>query len=412
VNEIKSGDTAWILVSTALVMLMTAPGLALFYGGLVRKKNFLSTLMHSFFLLCLISVQWVVCGYTLAFGADHGGFLGGAEHAFFAGVGPEAAPGTNVPHLAFALYQCMFAVITVALISGAYAERMSFGAYVAFSGLWATFVYDPLAHWVWGGGFLQKLGALDFAGGTVVHVSSGTAALVVALVLGKRTTGLKTVPHNLGYTVLGAGLLWFGWFGFNAGSALAANGLAAVAFATTHMAAAAGGLAWAAIESAHRGKAGVLGAVTGALAGLVAITPAAGYVAVPAALAIGAGASVVCYLGVNVLKERLGYDDALDVFGVHGLGGAFGAIATGVFATLDVNPQGANGLIAGNPGLVARQLVGVLVAAALSAGGTYLILKLVAAVASVRVSESEEALGLDLSIHGEAAYSLPDGQPA
>ncbi len=412
-NEIKSGDTAWILVSTALVMLMTAPGLALFYGGLVRKKNFLSTLMHSFFLLCLISVQWVVCGYTLAFGGDHGGILGGVEHAFFAGVGPEAAPGTNIPHLAFALYQCMFAVITVALISGAYAERMSFGAYVAFSALWSTLVYDPLAHWVWGGGFLQKLGALDFAGGTVVHVSSGTAALVVALVLGKRTSGLKTVPHNLGYTVLGAGLLWFGWFGFNAGSALAANGIAAVAFATTHMAAAAGGLSWAAIEAAHRGKAGVLGAVTGALAGLVAITPAAGYVAVPAALAIGAGASVVCYLGVNVLKERLGYDDALDVFGVHGIGGAFGALATGVFATLDVNPQGANGLIAGNPGLVVRQLVGVLAAAALSASGTFLILKVVAAVASVRVSEREEALGLDLSIHGEAAYSLSDeGSPA
>jgi Amt family ammonium transporter len=413
VNEgINGADTAWVLVSTALVMLMTVPGLALFYGGLVRRKNLVSTLMHSVFLLCLVTVQWVVLGYTLAFGADHGGAVGGLEHALFADVGPDAAPGLTVPHVAFALYQGMFAAITVALISGAYAERMKFGAFAAFSLLWTTVVYDPLAHWVWGGGWLMKLGALDFAGGTVVHVSSGVAALVVALVLGKRTTGIKSTPHNVGLTVLGAGLLWFGWFGFNAGSALAANKLAAVAFAATHVAAAAGGLAWAGIERALRGKSSVLGAVTGAVAGLVAITPASGYVTVGAALAIGAGAALVCYFGVNVLKERFGYDDTLDVFGVHGIGGTFGALATGVFATTRVNATGADGLLAGHPELLGKQAAGVFAAAALSGIATFAILKLVALAGGLRVSDVEESIGLDASIHGEAAYALSDGEPA
>jgi len=406
VSGISRGDTAWLLVSTALVMMMTLPGLALFYGGLVRKKNVLSTLMHSFFLLCLVSVQWVAVGYAISFGADRGGILGSFDYAFFNGVGPTPAAGLAVPHLAFALYQGMFAAITVALISGAYAERVSFLPFAVVSLLWTTLVYDPLAHWVWGGGWLAKLGALDFAGGTVVHVSSGVAALVFALVLGKRSTGLKTTPHNVGFTVLGAGLLWFGWFGFNAGSALSANGVAAVAFAATHVAAAAGGLSWVLIEAQHRGKPGVLGGVTGAVAGLVAITPACGYVTVPAALVIGAGASLVCYLGCNVLKEKLGYDDALDVFGVHGLGGTFGALATGVFATTRVNPAGADGLLAGNPGLLLRQLAGVVAAIVLSGVGTYAILKVVSLVATLRVSSEEEAQGLDLSIHGELAYMI------
>jgi Amt family ammonium transporter len=408
---IRGGDTAWVLVSTALVMLMTVPGLALFYGGLVRRKNVLSTLMHSFFLLCLVSVQWVVCGYALSFGGDVGGFIGNLDHAFLAGVGQAPASGTAVPELAFASYQGMFAVITVALISGAYAERMRFGPFILFSLLWTTLVYDPLCHWVWGNGWIQKLGALDFAGGTVVHVSSGVAALVVALVLGPRRGNPRARPHNVGFTLIGAGLLWFGWFGFNAGSALAANGLAALAFAVTHVAAAAGGLTWALIESRHRGKPGIVGAVTGAVAGLVAITPASGFVGIPAALAIGAGAAGACYVGVNLVKERFGYDDTLDVFGVHGIGGTLGALATGVFATLAVNPQGADGLLRGNASLVAKQAAGVLAAAVLSGVGTFAILKLVGVLTPARASDEEERRGLDLALHGEVAYGHGDEEP-
>jgi Amt family ammonium transporter len=404
---ISAGDTAWLLASAALVMLMTGPGLALFYGGLVSQRNMLSTLMHSFFLLCLISVQWVAFGYSLSFAP--GGLFGGLGHAFFGGVGQGASPlAPTVPHLAFALYQGMFAVITPALISGAFAERMRFSVFVVFSLLWATLVYDPLCHWVWGGGWLQRLGALDFAGGTVVHVSSGVSALVAALLVGKRVgfPHRLSLPHNLTFTLVGGSLLWFGWFGFNAGSALAANGLAANAFATTNTAAATTGLTWALIEWVHRKKPTVLGVVTGAVAGLVAVTPAAGYVTVGASIAIGFGCAVVCYLGVNWLKPRFGYDDSLDVFGVHGLGGTWGALATGLFATTAVNPAGSNGLFYGNPRQLWIQLVGVAAGWGLAIVGTVAILGGIKLFTSLRVTEEEEVTGLDLSLHGEAAYNL------
>ena len=407
---VSQGDTAWLLTSAALVMLMAAPGLALFYGGLVSKHNVLSTLMHSFFLLCLISIQWVLWGYTLSFGSDVHGVLGGLGYLFFNGVGSDPNTGSTVPHLAFAMYQAMFAVITVALISGAFAERMRFAAFILFSLLWATVVYDPLAHWVWGGGWLMKLGALDFAGGTVVHISSGVSALIAALMIGPRTgyPERTSPPHNLSLTMIGASLLWFGWFGFNAGSALSASGLAAVAFACTHTAAAMAGLGWSFIEWIHRGKPTLLGAATGAVSGLVAITPAAGYVTVPASLVIGLGASAFCYLGVNTLKPRFGYDDSLDVFGVHGLGGTWGALATGIFASKAVNPAGADGLLYGNPQLLGIQAIGILAATALAAIGTLVILKVVGAVTPLRVTEEEEITGLDLSLHGEAAYNFSE----
>ncbi len=406
---IDSGDTAWLLISTALVMLMTAPGLALFYGGLVGQRNVLSTLMHSFFMICLISVQWVLWGYSFSFGSDLGSIIGGFDFLGFTGVGPAPQAGATVPHLAFAMYQGMFAVITVALISGAFAERMRFPAFVLFSLLWATLVYDPLAHWVWGGGWLMQLGALDFAGGTVVHISSGVSALVAALVVGRRNGYPLQVepPHNIPFTLIGAGLLWFGWFGFNAGSALAANGVAALAFAVTHVSAAAGGLAWAGIEWVRRGKPSVVGTVSGAVAGLVGITPAAGYVSIPSALLIGLGATLVCYAGVTVLKPRFGYDDTLDVFGIHGLGGTWGAIATGLFASKAVNPAGADGLFHGNPGQLTAQIISVLAVAALSAAATFVILKVVAAVTPLRVTRRDEYSGLDLALHGETAYGSP-----
>jgi Amt family ammonium transporter len=404
---ISGGDTAWMLTSAALVMMMTVPGLALFYGGLVSHRNALSTLMHSFFLLCLISIQWVLFGYTLSFGADHSSLVGGLDYLGLRSVGQDPLGTSTIPHLVFAMYQGMFAIITVALITGAFAERIKFGAFVLFSLLWATLVYDPLAHWVWGGGWLMKLGALDFAGGTVVHISSGVSALVAAIVIGKRRCypDKALPPHNISYTVIGAGLLWFGWFGFNAGSALGASGLAAIAFATTHTAAATAGLTWPLIEWLHRGKPTILGAATGAVAGLVAITPAAGYVTVPASMAIGVGVSLVCYLGINALKPRFGYDDTLDVFGVHGLGGTWGAIATGIFATKSVNPAGADGLLYGNAPQLATQLIGVAASWGLAIVGTFVILKLVNLVAPLRVTEEEEIIGLDLALHGEAAYN-------
>jgi len=406
-TTINAGDTAWLLASAALVMLMTAPGLALFYGGLVSQRNMLSTLMHSFFLLCLISVQWVVVGYSLAFAP--GGLVGGLGHLFFAGVGQEAAPlASGVPHLAFAIYQGMFAIITPALITGAFAERMKFSVFVVFSLLWATIVYDPLCHWVWGGGWLGSIGALDFAGGTVVHISSGVSALVAAIMIGKRMGYPRRLfpPHSLTLTLVGGSLLWFGWFGFNGGSALASNGLAAQAFATTHVAAATTGLAWALIEWVHRKKATVLGAVTGAVAGLVAITPAAGFVTIPSAMAIGIGCAAVCYLGVNLLKPRFGYDDSLDVFGVHGLGGTWGALATGLFATTSVNPAGRDGLLYGNPGQLWTQFLSVAAGWGLAIVGTALILGVIKLFTSLRVGEEEEVTGLDLSLHGEAAYNI------
>jgi ammonium transporter, Amt family len=410
---VSNGDTAWLLASTALVMMMTAPGLALFYGGLVGQKNLLSTLMHSFFLLCLISIQWVLFGYSLSFGS--GGVVGGLEFVFFRGVGqdPSSTYGTTVPHLAFAIYQGMFAVITPALISGAIAERMRFSAYAIFTFLWATLVYNPLAHWVWASdGWLFQLPALDFAGGTVVHISSGVSALIACLLLGPRLGFPQRAfpPHSITLTLLGGSLLWFGWFGFNAGSALGASGLAAQAFVNTNTAAAMTGLAWAVIEWVHRGKPTVLGIVTGAVAGLVAITPAAGYVTVPSSLLIGLGAAIVCYFGVNVLKARFGYDDSLDVFGVHGLGGTWGALATGIFATKTVNAAGADGLLAGNAVQLLNQLKGVGAAWLLAIVGTFVIFKAIAFIMPLRVSEEDETSGLDLALHGEVAYNaVPQG---
>ncbi|KWX03295.1 ammonia channel protein [Hydrogenibacillus schlegelii] len=405
---INSGDTAWVLLSSALVMAMVVPGLAFFYGGLVSQRNALSTLMHSFFILALVAVQWVLMGYTLSFGPDIGGVIGGLDFLGFNGVGQEPNGSATIPHLAFAAFQGMFAAITVALITGGFAERMRFPAFILFSLLWTTLVYDPLAHWVWGGGWLAGLGALDFAGGTVVHISSGVSALVAALVIGKRYGYPESLrpPHNLPFTVLGAALLWFGWFGFNAGSALAANGLASLAFVVTHAATGAATLTWVAVEWTLKGKPTVLGAATGAIAGLVAITPAAGYVDVLSSLVIGVGAGLVGDWGVNWLKARLGADDALDVFGVHGLVGTWGALATGLFASEAVNPAGANGLLSGNPAQFVNQVIGVVAAWAMAAVGTYVILKVVGVVTPLRVSREEELVGLDQTLHGEEAYHL------
>jgi Amt family ammonium transporter len=404
----SAGDTAWLLTAAALVMLMTVPGLALFYGGLVSQRNVLSVLMQSFFLLCLISVQWVLWGYSLSFGADKAGLIGGLGYIGLGGVGQTPAAGSTIPHLAFAMYQGMFAAITVALITGSFAERMRFPAFIIFSLLWATLIYDPLAHWVWGGGWLMQKGALDFAGGTVVHISSGVSALVAAILIGRRRGYPEKMlpPHNVTMTVMGAALLWFGWFGFNAGSALGASGLAAIAFAVTNTAAASAGLAWVFIEWAHRGKPTMLGLVTGAVAGLVAITPASGYVGIGASIVIGAGASAVCYLGVNRVKARFGYDDSLDVFGVHGLGGTWGAIATGVFASKSINPAGADGLIHGHPEQLVIQAMSVLAAWIVAGVGTFLVLSLVKLLTPLRVTGEEEITGLDLAVHGEEAYNL------
>jgi Amt family ammonium transporter len=411
--KIDAGDTAWVLTSSALVLLMTAPGLALFYGGMVRQKNALGTLMHSFVILCLISVQWVLWGYSLAFGPDKGGFIGGLEWMGLRGVGAAPNPdyAATIPHQAFMLFQMMFAVITPALITGAFAERKKFSTFIVFALAWATFVYDPLAHWVWGmGGWLRNLGALDFAGGTVVHISSGISALAAVLVIGRRRGfGHQPMPpHNLPMTVMGAGLLWFGWFGFNAGSALAANALAAHAFTTTNTAAAAAALGWMFTEWATRGKPTVLGAASGAVAGLVAVTPAAGFVTPMAALIIGAVAGVICYSACN-LKTRLGYDDSLDVVGVHGVGGTWGAIATGIFATKLVNDAGGDGLLYGNPRQLGVQLLAVMVTLVLGFAVTTIILKVLDGVMGLRVTEEEELAGLDLSQHSETAYALGGG---
>jgi Amt family ammonium transporter len=408
IDAIDKGDTAWLLVATALVMLMT-PGLGLFYGGLVRKKNVLSTLMHSFFMLGLIGVQWIVIGYSLAFGPDHYGVIGGLDWFGLQGVGlaPDPVYAEHVPHQAFMAYQMMFAVITPALISGAFAERKSFKAFALFSVLWATLVYDPVAHWVWAdGGWLHGLGALDFAGGTVVHITSGVSALVCALVLGKREgVGHEPVePHNATMTVLGAALLWFGWFGFNAGSALGSGALAVTAFVTTNSAAAMAMLAWTTASWIRHRRPSVLGATAGAVAGLVAITPAAGFVTPTSALLIGFVAGLACFVTVEyVVRGRV--DDALDVFGVHGIGGILGALLTGVFATRAVNAAGADGLLLGNAKQLGIQALAVAVVAAYSAGATWALLKVVGLAVSVRVSPEEEASGLDRSQHGEVGYS-------
>lgn len=404
---INVGDTGFILVCAALVLLMT-PGLALFYGGMVRKKNVLSVLMQCLMVMGLVSVQWVLLGYSLAFGPDIGHLIGGLEWLGFSGVGqdPSGTYATTIPHMAFAAFQMMFAVITAALITGAFAERMRFSAFLAFILLWTTLVYDPVAHWVWGeGGWLSGLGALDFAGGTVIHISSGIAGLAAAVVLGKRIGyGHNPIlPHNLPLTVLGAGLLWFGWFGFNAGSALAANGLAAHAFLVTNTCTAAAALSWVAAEWLDHGKPTTLGAASGAVAGLVAITPAAGFVSPLAAIAIGLLVSPVCYLAVSRLKVKLGYDDSLDVFGIHGVGGTLGAIATGVFASMAINPAGADGMLFGNWHLLLAQLVAVAVTWVYSGGVTFLLLKVIELFTSLRVSEEEEEMGLDMALHGEQA---------
>jgi Amt family ammonium transporter len=406
-TTISAGDTAWLLLSAALVMLMT-PALGFFYGGLVRRKNVLATIMHSFFILCLISVQWVLWGYTLAFGPDKGGIIGGLDWLTLKGVGQEPGPyAATVPHQAFMVFQMMFAVITPALITGAFAERKRFKAFVVFTLLWATFVYDPVAHWVWGGGWLGQLGALDFAGGTVVHITSGVSALVAALVLGRRVGyGREALePHDATMTVLGASLLWFGWFGFNAGSAITAGGLAANAFVVTNTAAAMAALTWMTVSWIHKGAPSVLGAAAGAVAGLVAITPASGYVDVSASILIGLGAGIFCYTAIQLTK-RLRVDDALDVFGVHGVGGAWGAIATGIFATVAVNGAAKDGLLAGNPGQLGIQAIAVSASILYSAVMTFVILKLIDVFVGLRVPENEEVLGLDASQHREAAYQI------
>jgi ammonium transporter, Amt family len=411
VDKISAGDTAWVLASAALVMLMT-PGLGFFYGGLVRRKNVLSTVMHSFFILCLISVQWVLWGYSLAFGPDWKGLgiIGDLSWVGLNGVAlvPNKDYSATIPHQAYMVFQMMFAVITPALISGAFAERKRFKAFVLFSLLWATFVYDPLAHWVWGhGGWLGKLGALDFAGGTVVHISSGVSALVAAWVLGKRIThktGEDVEPHDIPMVVLGCALLWFGWFGFNAGSALAANGLAVSAFVNTNTAAAMAALTWLTISWAHKGQPSVVGATAGAVAGLVAITPAAGYVTPGASILIGLLVALVCY-GAVMLRDRMAVDDALDVWAVHGVGGTVGAICTGLFATTVINAGASNGALYGNVGQLWIQIVAVTAAWVFSGVMTFVILKVVNVFVPLRVSEREEAMGLDLSQHSEVAYS-------
>ena len=405
-TEISAGDTAWVLVAAALVMLMV-PGLAFFYGGLVRGKSSLNTLMMSGVTLAVVSVQWVLGGYSLAF-APGSPFLGGLAWLGFDGVGAAAEPlyAGSIPHAAFAVFQMMFAGITIALVSGAVVERMRFGAWLVFALAWTTLVYDPLAHWVWGdGGWLRSLGALDFAGGTVVHVSAGTAALVAALIVGARRDHGRTpfVPHNVPFTLLGAGLLWFGWFGFNAGSALAANGVAAGAFVATHTAAASAMAMWVVIELARTGRATAVGAATGAVVGLVAITPAAGFVTPLASIAIGAAAAGASYAAIQ-LRARTRLDDALDVFACHGVAGILGALLTGVFATKAVNAAGADGLLAGNASQLGVQLVAVLTTVAFSGGVTAAVLLAIRATMGVRVRLADELAGADLSEHGEEAY--------
>ena len=407
-SAINPADTAWVLISSALVLAMIVPGLALFYGGLVRSKNVLGTIMHSFVILCLISLLWLLAGYSLAFGPDKRGLIGGLEWAGLSDVGmtPHPTYGPTIPHQAFMAFQLMFAAITPALITGAFAERMKFGALLLFAVLWSLLVYCPVAHWIWGGGWLGKLGALDFAGGAVVHISSGISALVCAMVLGQRQ-GYGTdymAPHNLPLTLLGTGLLWFGWFGFNAGSALGANQTAVVAFVATHTAAATAALTWMLVEWLHRGTPTVLGVASGAVAGLATVTPGAGFVGPFSALLIGFAAGGLSYVAI-VWKGRLGYDDSLDVVGIHAVGGTLGILATGLLASKVVNPAGANGLFFGNPALFGIQVLTVVVTALFSFVGTYLILKLVDRVLGLRISSDEERMGLDLSQHNERAYS-------
>ncbi|MCL5104890.1 MAG: ammonium transporter [Armatimonadetes bacterium] len=408
-SKISAGDTAWVLASSALVMLMT-PGLGLFYAGMVRRKNALATILQSFIMVGLVAVLWVLYGYSLAFGWDHWGIIGSLDWVGFMNVGmaPNADYAPTIPHTAFAMYQAMFAIITPALITGAFAERMRFKAFVIFSILWATLVYCPIAHWVWApGGWLKEFGVFDFAGGIVVHISSGIAALCCALVLGRRK-GYghdEFTPHNLTMTLVGTGLLWFGWFGFNAGSALAANGIAASAFLATNTAGATAACAWLFLEWWHRGKPTALGAASGAIAGLAAVTPASGYIGPMAAMAIGLVVSVVCYMAI-LMKGKLGYDDSLDVFGVHGVGGIWGVLATGLFASTAINAAIPNGLLHGGGSLLFKQFVGVLVVGVYSFVLTFILLKVTGVITPLRVEKDDEETGLDLSQHGEVGYTL------
>ena len=406
--KVDSGDTAFVLISAALVMLMT-PGLALFYGGMVRGKNVLGTIMQSFIAIAVISVQWILFGYSLAFGPDIHGIIGSLAWAGLNGVGatpnPDYAP--TVPHLAFMIYQAMFAVITPALITGAVAERMKFSSYLLFTVLWSTIVYDPIAHWMWGtGGWLKDMGALDFAGGVVVHVSSGISALAAAILIGKREGFPHNAiyPHSLPMTVLGAGLLWFGWFGFNAGSALSSGVLSTWAFVATHASAVAATLIWVVIEWIHRGKPTMFGAATGSIAGLATITPASGFVSPLSALIIGLAAGSACYLALN-MKTKFGYDDSLDAFGVHGVGGIIGTLATGLFAQILINPGGSDGLFFGNPKLFTTQLIAVVVSALYSFVVTVILFKVIDKITGLRIDEEGERKGLDISQHGERGYS-------
>ena len=408
-SKVDAGDTAFVLLSAALVMLMT-PGLALFYGGMVRRKNILGTIMQSFVAIAVVSIQWILFGYSLSFGPDMGGIIGSLDWIGLNGVGAEPNPdyAATVPHIAFMIYQAMFAVITPALISGAFAERMKFSAFLVFTVIWSTIVYDPVAHWIWGtGGWLKNMGVIDFAGGIVVHITSGISALAAALIIGKRKGYMHEAiyPHSLPMTVLGAGLLWFGWFGFNAGSALSSGALSATAFVATHISAVAATLIWVIIEWIHRGKPTMFGAATGSIAGLATITPASGFVGPMPALLIGLAAGAVCYIALN-MKNRFGYDDSLDAFGVHGVGGILGTLAAGLFAQKLINPAGADGLFFGNPKLFMTQAVAIAVTAVYSFVVTVIILKLIDMTVGLRVDDESEVVGLDISQHGESGYTM------
>lgn len=402
---IDTGNTAWVLIASAMVFFMT-PGLALFYGGMARSKNVLSTIMQSFFLIGVISVEFMLIGYTLIFGDDVHGIIGSLHKIGLMGTENSIMEGANIPEMAFIAFQCMFAIITPAIMSGSITGRMRFAPFVIFAIIWSIFIYNPMAHWVWGGGFLANLGALDFAGGLVIHVLSGVSGLVLCLLLGRRRGygRMPMLPHHLPMTVLGGAMLWFGWFGFNAGSALGASTLAANAVLTTQMSAAIGIVGWVLVERYHRGKPTVLGAVSGGVSGLVAITPAAGFVTPVVAIPIGFVGAICCYVAVAILKSKFGYDDSLDAFGIHGVGGMWGAIATGLFATVSVNPDGADGLFYGG-NLLIPQLISLVVAIALAIIGTTIIFKVVSLFMDMRVSISAESLGIDISEHGEGAYN-------
>ncbi|MDU3602361.1 MAG: ammonium transporter [Veillonella sp.] len=402
---IDTGNTAWVLIAAAMVFFMT-PGLALFYGGMARSKNVLSTIMQSFFLIGVISVEFMLIGYTLIFGDDVHGIIGSLHKIGLMGTENSIMEGANIPEMAFIAFQCMFAIITPAIMSGSITGRMRFAPFVIFAIIWSILIYNPMAHWVWGGGFLANLGALDFAGGLVIHVLSGVSGLVLCLLLGRRRGygRMPMLPHHLPMTVLGGAMLWFGWFGFNAGSALGASTLAANAVLTTQMSAAIGIVGWVLVERYHRGKPTVLGAVSGGVSGLVAITPAAGFVTPVAAIPIGFIGAICCYVAVAILKSKVGYDDSLDAFGIHGVGGMWGAIATGLFATVSVNPDGADGLFYGG-NLLIPQLISLVVAIALAIIGTTIIFKVVSLFMDMRVSISAESLGIDISEHGEGAYN-------